>query len=122
MRPKQVNVFEVLSLDDLVDLVAARTGLFKKDVRTVLDAMRAVVLEQVASGNAIRWHQFGIFLPLVRFKRQQQPDGTKVVPAKDRLGLVFYPSTAVSSLKAKVDVERLLERGSYNGPSHGYAR
>jgi nucleoid DNA-binding protein len=121
LRPKQVNVFSVLSLNDLVDLVASRTGIFKKDVRTVLDTMREVVLEQVASGNAVRWHQFGIFLPLVRFTRERQPDGsTKMVPARHRLGFAFYPSATVSNLKPTVDVERLLERGDYNGPSHRY--
>ena len=40
---KHYNVLDVLSLQDVVDLIATRTGIFKKDVRAVLDAFKEVV-------------------------------------------------------------------------------
>lgn len=123
MRPKQINVLDVLSLSDVVDLVAERTGLFKKQVKLVLDTFRDVALEQVAAGNAIRWHHFGIFLPVVRYIRQQAPDGSlKMVPNRSQIGFAFYPTSATARLKAAVDVQTLLDRGDYNGPRNKYAR
>ena len=120
---KHYNVLDVLSLQDVVDLIATRTGIFKKDVRAVLDAFKEVVCEQVASGRAVRWHQFGLFLPVVRMRREKGPDGkTVTVPEKSQLGLVFYPGRLTARLKPRVSVDLLLERGEYSGPAHRYVQ
>lgn len=121
-KPKHVNALDVLNIGDVIDKIALDTGYFKKDVKKILTKFREVVLDEVAHGNAVRWSGFGIFLPVIRHYRQKTPDGAvKYKVSKSDMGLVFYPSATCAKMKPKVDVDLLLARGDYDGPSHKYA-
>lgn len=118
-----VNVLDVLSFEDLVDLVAADTGIFKKDVRAVLKSMRKVIVEQVAGGKAVRWRDFGIFVPTARRIRVKDEETGKARwdYERHRVGFAFYPYRAVTVLSADpAVVKQLLARGEYDGPGHPY--
>lgn len=119
-RPKQVKALEVLTLSDLVDRVADRSPYTKNNVHTVLKLLREVVVEEIAKGNAVRWYRFGTFVPVVRYKKDKTTNIFKL--DKSTVGLVFYPSSAITSLKPQVDVDLLLERGEYDGRSHVYTK
>jgi len=108
-RPKHVDALHVHSFTDLVNMIAERTAMLKTEVRSVLSALREVVIEQVSTGNAIRWHRFGIFLPVLRYSVTN-----KGTPTSCQIGMAFYPSLRLHNLEAKVDVQELLQRG-YSG-------
>ena len=115
-RPKHFNALHVYSFTDLVDMIARHTGLFKRDVRTVLLALKDMVTEQVSAGNAIRWRGFGIFLPVIRYTRKVEEGRQTLVPSTSRLGMVFYPAAEMQRLKPMVNVRDLLDMGGYHGP------
>lgn len=121
MRAPQVKANDVLTIDDVVSKIAVQTGMFKRDVKTVLTAFRDLVLDEVAKGNAIRMHRLGIFVPKLRYVAKKSSDGSKrFVLDTSKLGLVFYPSTSAASLAPKTDVEQLISKGPYDGFKHNY--
>jgi hypothetical protein len=119
-RPKQVNALEVLTMSDLVDRISDKSGYTKNNVKTVLSTLREVVLSEVARGNAARWKNFGIFVPVIRYTRSKDLKRWRL--DKTAIGMAFYPSKAVTKLKPEIDVDLLLERGEYDGSRHIYAQ
>lgn len=70
----------------LVNYIANKTGLTKKDVNSALDAMTEAVIETVANKDSVTLTGFGTFLSVHRKKtRKRNPKtGDPVdVPAKD---------------------------------------
>ncbi len=70
---------------DLVNWVANKTGMTKKDVTTVLDALIEGVTKTVSSGDAITLTNFGTFLAVKRkasTKRNPKTGAPVKVPAK----------------------------------------
>lgn len=119
-RAPHVQAHEVLSLDDVITKLATQTGMFKSDVRRVVVALRDLILDEVAKGNAVRLYRLGIFVPRPRYMTEKTSDGKKrFVLDKSKLGLVFYPSTPAATLKAKTDVEQLINT-PYTGFKHNY--
>jgi DNA-binding protein HU-beta len=70
---------------DLVNWVANKTGMTKKDVTTTLDALIEGVTKTVSSGDAITLTNFGTFLAVKRkasTKRNPKTGEPVKVPAK----------------------------------------
>jgi DNA-binding protein HU-beta len=86
---------------ELVDFIANKTGLTKKDVNHVLDAMIEAVVETVSSDDSVTLTGFGTFLSVHRkaTTKRNPKTGEKVnVPAKNvpkfRPGKSFKESVA----------------------------
>jgi len=85
---------------ELVTLVAERTGLPKKEVAQIYDALIEAIREQVKAGNTVNVKGLGIFRPVeksAREVRNPQTGGKVQVPAK--VVLKFKPARSVKVLK-----------------------
>ena len=70
----------------LVAFVANKTGLTKKDVSSVLDAIVEAIVGEVANGGSVTLTNFGTFLSVHRkasVKRNPKTGAPVNVPAKD---------------------------------------
>ena len=70
----------------LVDYIANKTGLTKKDVNNALDAMIEAVVETVSGGDSVTLTGFGTFLSVHRkatTKRNPKTGAPVNVPAKN---------------------------------------
>lgn len=71
---------------ELVEEVAGNTGLTKKDVNNVVDAMTSAITDALAQGEKVTLVGFGTFLVQKRKARQgvNPQTGDKInIPAKD---------------------------------------
>lgn len=85
----------------LVDYVANKTGMTKKDVNAALDALVDAVVESVSNGDSVTLTNFGTFLSVRRKAtvKRNPKTGEKVnVPAKNvpkfRPGKAFREAVA----------------------------
>ncbi|MFN4231392.1 HU family DNA-binding protein [Thermus sp.] len=85
---------------DLVDQVAAATGLKKKDVKAAVDAFLSKVEEALAGGNKVQLTGFGTFEVRKRKARTGVKPGTK---EKIKIPATQYPAFKPGkALKEKV--------------------
>ncbi|ULR40341.1 HU family DNA-binding protein [Thermus sp. NEB1569] len=85
---------------DLVDQVAAATGLKKKDVKAVVDAFLSKVEEALSGGNKVQLTGFGTFEVRKRKARTGVKPGTK---EKIKIPATQYPAFKPGkALKEKV--------------------
>lgn len=85
---------------DLVDLVAAATGLKKKDVKAAVDAFLSKVEEALSGGNKVQLTGFGTFEVRKRKARTGVKPGTK---EKIKIPATQYPAFKPGkALKEKV--------------------
>ena len=83
---------------DLVDQVAARTGLTKVAVSTMLDATMESIIESVAAGESVTLSGFGTFEPRARKARTgRNPRTGDTVPIPPTTVPVFRPGTGFKS-------------------------
>jgi len=71
---------------DLVNFIANKTGMTKKDVAASLDAMVEAVVSTVSKGQAVTLTNFGTFVSVHRkpsTKRNPKTGAPVKVPAKD---------------------------------------
>jgi DNA-binding protein HU-beta len=74
-----------MNKSDLVDFIANKTGLTKKDAANALDAMVEAVVSTVKSGNSVTLTNFGTFVSVKRAattKRNPKTGAPVKVPAK----------------------------------------
>lgn len=89
-----------VSTDQLIDHVAERTGLSKKDAKAAISAVFEVMGEQLASGQRLQLSGFGTFEVRERAERQGTNPRTRekvLIPASQ--AVAFRPA---ASLKQKV--------------------
>ncbi len=58
-----------VSKDKVIDQIASKTGMSKKDVGEVLMHFQEVVMKEVASGNKVTFTGFGVYQPVKRKAR-----------------------------------------------------
>lgn len=74
---------------DLVDQVAAATGMKKKDIKVIFEALVAKVEEALAAGNKVQLTGFGTFEVRKRKARTGVKPGTK---EKIKIPATQYPA------------------------------
>ena len=70
---------------ELIDIVASKTGLTKKDTKALVDANLEVITEALAKGDNVQFIGFGTFEVVARAARTARVPGTGAtveVPAK----------------------------------------
>lgn len=94
-----------LTKSDLIDLVADRADLTKKDTANAVNTLLEVITEEVSSGNSVIITGFVKFTPKVRparTTRNPQTGGTMDVPAKQVVSI--RAGKALKDAVARVDV------------------
>ncbi len=80
---------------DLIDQVAARTGLTKVSVAAMIEATMECVMAAVAAGDAVTLSGFGTFEPRARKARTgRNPRTGEVVPIPPATVPSFRPGSA----------------------------
>ena len=59
-----------MNKEELVDMIAAKTGLTKKETRHILDSLTDTIMETVADGEKVVLVGFGTFEPRDRKERK----------------------------------------------------
>jgi len=86
--------------DELINEVAERTGLSKKDVKTVTDEVFTVIQETVATGDTYQVPKFGTFKLTHRAERKgRNPQTNKEITIPASNAITFKMS---SSLKGQL--------------------
>mgnify|MGYP006385535839 CR=1 FL=1 len=99
---------------DLVDQVAQATGLKKKDVKAMVDALLAKVEEALANGSKVQLTGFGTFEVRKRKARTGVKPGTK---EKIKIPASQYPAiTAGNALQNTLNKHDALPPGSASPP------
>ena len=93
-----------MNKEDLVNMIAAKTRITKKDTSQILDALTETIMETVASGEKVVLVGFGTFEPRDRKERKgMNPQTGKPIT---------IPATTVPAFSAgKVFKEQVVNKG-----------
>lgn len=77
---------------EFIDAVAYETGMYKKDVRAVVDTGIALIVEKMKADEGIDFYGFGKFEPKIRPERNSvDPYGNPIVIPEHRI-MKFRPA------------------------------
>ncbi len=91
---------EKLNKNELVEIVAEKGHLSKRDARVAMDLVFDLMEEALLEGKEVNITNFGTFVPNVRKQREgTDPKTHKIITIKERRSISFKMSKA---LKAKI--------------------
>jgi nucleoid DNA-binding protein len=97
---RMVNTMANVNKDALVDAIASKTDLSKKDVETVIETLVEKITEEIRTGNKVTLTGFGTFKTSARAAREGINPQTK---AKIQIPAMTVPKfTAGKALKEAV--------------------
>jgi DNA-binding protein HU-beta len=107
LAPFSVQLFGLWSLvvnkQELVQAVASKAGMTRKDVGTVLDALMGTIQETVAGGEEVRLVGFGVFEARSRKVKEGRNPKTGE--------MVIIPAKTVPAFKAGAEFKKTVGAG-----------
>ncbi len=88
-----------MTKDDIVNQISMKTGLTKKDVKVMVEAMLATLKEAFLNEERVELRGFGIFQTKLRKgKKGKNPRTNEDIYIPDKKTVVFKPSKTVTRL------------------------
>ncbi len=95
---------------EIIDRIAAKTQIHRDEVKTIVTAFLAQVIDEVGQGNRLEFRDFGVFEVRVRGPRQaQNPKTLSPVMVEKKRTVKFKVGRRMREVLGQIDPNLLIE-------------